>query len=84
MNVDRWVFLFAGAMVLAGVVLSAWVSPWWLLLPGFVGLNMLQASVTGFCPLARLLFKLGIRPGAAFQCRVKDGGKPVGPSSDGA
>jgi hypothetical protein len=67
MNIDRFVFAFAGTMVLLGLVLSQVFSPWWLLLPAFVGLNMLQAAFTGFCPLAMILKKSGVQPGCAFQ-----------------
>ena len=67
MNVDRAVLAFAGVMVLASAVLAYAVSPWWLLLTGFVGLNLLQASVTGFCPAAILFGKLGIKSGCAFK-----------------
>ena len=66
MNIDRIVFAFAGVMVLASLLLAQLVSPWWLLLAAFVGLNMLQAAFTGFCPLALILRKLGRPPGAAF------------------
>lgn len=66
MNVDRLVMRFAGAMVILSVVLAYFFSPWWLLLALFVGANLLQASFTGFCPLARILRKLGIKPGCAF------------------
>lgn len=66
MNIDRIVFAFAGVMVLASLLLAHFVSPWWLLLAAFVGLNMLQAAFTGFCPLALILRKLGRPPGAAF------------------
>jgi len=67
MNVDRAVFAFAGLMILASLGLGQWVSPWWLLLTAFVGLNMLQASLTGFCPAARIFRALGLPPGSAFQ-----------------
>ena len=67
MNVDRAVMAFAGSVVLISLVLSQLVSPWWLLLTAFVGLNLLQASFTGFCPLAMLLRKLGLAPGSAFR-----------------
>ncbi|MCX7555521.1 DUF2892 domain-containing protein [Xanthomonadaceae bacterium JHOS43] len=67
MNVDRAVLAFAGVMVLLSAVLAYAVSPWWLLLTGFVGLNLLQASVTGFCPAAILFGKLGIKSGCAFK-----------------
>ena len=55
MTIDRMVLMFAGTMVLVGTLLGWLVSPWWLLLSGFVGLNLLQASLTGFCPLAMML-----------------------------
>ncbi len=67
MNVDRAVMAFAGSVVLISLVLSQLVSPWWLLLTAFVGLNLLQASFTGFCPLAILLRKFGLAPGSAFR-----------------
>jgi hypothetical protein len=66
MSIDRMVMLFAGLMVLLGVALTYAVSPWWLLLPAFVGVNMTQAAITGFCPLAMILKRLGVAPGAAF------------------
>ncbi len=67
MNIDRFVFAFAGIMILAGLLLAHYFNPWWLLLPAFVGLNMLQAAFTGFCPLALVLKKAGVKPGCAFQ-----------------
>lgn len=66
MSIDRIVLAFAGAMVLLSLVLAQFLSPYWLLLAGFVGLNLLQASFTGFCPLALILKKLGVAPGVAF------------------
>ena len=67
MNIDRSVFAFAGAVVLASIALSQVHSLYWLLLTAFVGLNMLQAAFTGFCPLALVLKRLGVRPGHAFR-----------------
>ena len=66
MNLDKAVLVFAGVMVLTSVALAHYVSPWWLLLTVFAGLNMLQASFTGFCPAAMIFKKLGVRPGNAF------------------
>jgi Protein of unknown function (DUF2892) len=66
MNVDRAVFAFAGAVLLASLVLAWLVSPYWLLLSAFVGLNMFQAAFTGFCPAAMVFKKLGIKAGSAF------------------
>ena len=67
MNIDRAVLAFAGMMVLASVALVYFVSPWWLLLTAFVGLNLLQSSVTGFCPAAIVFRKLGLASGCAFK-----------------
>ncbi len=67
MNLDRAVLAFAGVMILASVALTQLVSPWWWLLTAFVGLNLLQASITGFCPAAVLFRKLGISSGCAFK-----------------
>lgn len=67
MNVDRAVFVFAGFVVLLGIVLSIYVHPWWLALSAFAGLNMMQAAFTGFCPAARVFKALGLKPGNAFR-----------------
>jgi len=66
MNIDRAVLAFAGTVILASLALGIWVSPYWFFLTGFVGLNLLQSSFTGFCPLAVILRKLGVASGAAF------------------
>lgn len=66
MSIDRVVMAFAGAMVLLSLALSQTVHVYWLGLAAFVGLNMFQAAFTGFCPLAMMLKKLGIKPGCAF------------------
>ncbi|HLS69561.1 MAG TPA: DUF2892 domain-containing protein [Kiloniellales bacterium] len=66
MTIDRVVMLFAGSMTLLSLVLGYYFSPYWHLLTVLVSLNLIQASVTGFCPLAILLKKLGVRPGVAF------------------
>ncbi|MBU2582160.1 MAG: DUF2892 domain-containing protein [Alphaproteobacteria bacterium] len=67
MNIDRFVMAFAGAMIVAGVLLTWFVHIYWLALPTFVGLNLLQAAFTGFCPLAKILKAAGMTPGTAFQ-----------------
>lgn len=67
MNIDRAVMAFAGVMILASVALAYFVSPLWLLLTAFVGVNMLQASFTGFCPAAMIFGKLGLKSGCAFK-----------------
>jgi hypothetical protein len=66
MSIDRIVMAFAGSLILISVMLAVLVNMWWLLLTGFVGLNLLQAAFTRFCPLAMILKRLGAAPGAAF------------------
>jgi hypothetical protein len=65
-TIDQWVFRLAGLFVLASLALSQLQSVHWLWFTAFVGVNMFQASFTGFCPLAMILGKLGVRPGPAF------------------
>ncbi|NIJ40324.1 hypothetical protein FHS78_000594 [Parvibaculum indicum] len=66
MSLDRAVMAFAGFMVLLSLALAHFHSEYWLLLTVFVGLNLIQASFTGFCPAALVLKRLGLRPGVAF------------------
>ncbi|HEX2943396.1 MAG TPA: DUF2892 domain-containing protein [Rhodopila sp.] len=66
MSIDKAVLGFAGIMTLLSAVLTWLVSPWWLLLTAFVGLNMLQASMTGFCPAAKIFKAMGAKAGCAF------------------
>lgn len=66
MNIDRAVMGFAGLMVLLSAILAWLASPYWLLLTAFVGLNLMQASITGFCPAAMIFCRLGLKPGRAF------------------
>ncbi len=54
------IYLAAGTLVLTGLALGHWVNHHWLLLTAFVGLNLFQTAFTGFCPLERILIKLGI------------------------
>ena len=67
MPIDKAVLFFAGAMTLLGATLAWLVSPWFLLFVAFVGANMMQASVTGFCPAAMIFKAFGAKPGAAFR-----------------
>lgn len=72
-TVDQWVFRIAGIFVLASLALSQLHSVNWLWFTAFVGANMFQASFTGFCPMAMILKKLGVRSGAAFSSRAAGG-----------
>ncbi len=66
MTLDAAVLRFAGIVILASVLLSIYVHPYWIGLTIFAGLNMIQASYTGLCPAAWAFKKLGVRPGNAF------------------
>ena len=66
MNIDRMIFAVAGSFILLSVILSQIHSPYWLFFTAFVGANLLQSSITGFCPMAVILKKFGVQSGHAF------------------
>lgn len=57
---DSIIRRFAGAFVLISLALGHWVNPLWFLFTAFVGVNLLQSSITGFCPLERILGRGGV------------------------
>ncbi|MDV7270287.1 DUF2892 domain-containing protein [Thioclava sp. A2] len=67
MSIDRAMFAFAGVMVLLSVVLTHFVHPGFVWFTVFIGANLLQSSITGFCPAAKVLSKLGLPVGCAFK-----------------
>ena len=66
MSIDRLVFALAGVFILLSLALSQLHSVNWLWFTAFVGVNMFQAAFTGFCPLAKILKAIGVKPGQAF------------------
>ncbi len=66
MSLDRSVLAFAGVMTLLSVILTQFVSPYFIWFTVFIGANLLQSSFTGFCPAASVFRKFGIKPGCAF------------------
>jgi hypothetical protein len=66
MSIDRIVMAWAGVVVLVSLLLAQVHSGNWLWLTAFVGANLFQSAFTGFCPLAALLRKMGVKAGAAF------------------
>jgi hypothetical protein len=58
MTIERQVRAFAGIFVLVSLSLAHYHSPNWLWFTTFVGANLLQSSLTGFCPLEMLLRKV--------------------------
>ena len=60
MSVERWLRLIAGAFVMISLALGYWVSPYWFLFTGFVGLNLFQSGFTNRCPMMNILKKCGV------------------------
>jgi len=60
MTIEGAIRIIAGSFVLASLALAQLVSPWWLLLAAFVGVNLIQSSFTHFCPAEMLLRRLGV------------------------
>lgn len=67
MTLDGAVFRFAGFVVLLAVILTKFVHPNFIWLAAFAGVNLLQASFTGFCPAALAFKKMGLSQGAHFR-----------------
>jgi hypothetical protein len=68
MKMENAIRILAGTMVLISVTLTHFVSPWWLLLAVFVGVNLIQSALTGFCPAELILRRLGVGKGQANCC----------------
>lgn len=58
---ERIVRAVAGTLVLVSILLSLFVNTQWIYLAAFVGINLLQSSITRFCPLELILKKAGVR-----------------------
>jgi hypothetical protein len=61
MTLERWIRLIAGTFVLVTLLLSQVHSPYWLVFTAFVGLNLFQSALTGWCLMEDILRKLGVR-----------------------
>jgi hypothetical protein len=61
MNVERYLRMVAGIVVLTSLALGHWVSPYWYLFTAFAGLNLFQSAFTNWCPMMTILRKLGVR-----------------------
>jgi len=66
MSIDRLVIAIAGSFILISLLLAHFHSEYWLWFTAFVGAKLLQSAFTGFCPMAIILKKLGVKPGSAF------------------
>ena len=55
MTVEKALRLIAGSFVFISVLLGYYVSPYFLLFTGFVGLNLVQSAFSGWCPMMAFL-----------------------------
>ena len=62
MTIERALRIMAGIVILISVALAHFVSPWWLLLTAFVGLNLLQSGFTNACPAMAIFKMMGLKP----------------------
>ncbi len=66
MNAQRWTMTLAGAFIVLSLVLAHIFgtvnmgSISWLWFTAFVGLNLFQSGITGFCPLTKILRAIGV------------------------
>jgi glucan phosphoethanolaminetransferase (alkaline phosphatase superfamily) len=61
MTVERGLRLMAGVMVLISVALTHFISPYWIWLTVFIGLNLLQSAFTNWCPGMAILRGIGLK-----------------------
>lgn len=61
MTIERATMSFAGFMVLLSLALTYFVHPYWAWLTVFVGANLFQAGLTGFCPVSKLMARMGMK-----------------------
>lgn len=61
--VKKTMRLFAGSMVTGSLTLAYFLSPYWLLLTLFVGLNMMQSAFTDWCFAEEMIkkYKIGFK-----------------------
>ncbi len=59
---ERVLFAMAGTMSILSAVLVAFVSPWFLILTSFVGVNQWLYVMFGACPASLVLKRFGIAP----------------------
>jgi len=62
MTIEQGLRLAAGIVIMASMTLAHWVSPYWLLLTAFAGLNLFQSAFTNWCPMVWFLSRLGLKP----------------------
>lgn len=69
MKLESAIRIMAGSLVLISLILGYLHSPWWHLLTAFVGINLFQSAITGFCPAEIVLKKLGVGKAQEACCK---------------
>lgn len=67
MTMEAKIRLIAGTFILLSLALAHWVSPWWLLFTAFIGVNLIQSSITKWCLMEDILKATGIHRDRAAQ-----------------
>lgn len=68
---ERIIWLIAGVFSLASALLAWFHSPYWLILTGLMGINLIIFGLTGFCIMANILYAIGARPLGETQTKRK-------------
>ncbi|MBL9128909.1 MAG: DUF2892 domain-containing protein [Verrucomicrobiales bacterium] len=68
MKMENAIRILAGTMVLTSLALGHWVDERWLFLGVFVGVNLIQSALTGFCPAEHILRRCGVGKGGSSCC----------------
>jgi hypothetical protein len=69
MTIENGIRVLAGTLVLAGLAIGWWLSPYGYLLSAFVAVNLIQSAFTGFCPAVKILARLGLRESGGCGCQ---------------
>ena len=72
MKIENQIRAFAGTFILLSLVLYRFHSHQWLYFTAFVGLNLLQSSFTGFCPLEMILRRIQNKQNGCNHCQYKE------------
>lgn len=60
MTVNKMLHVIAGLFILISLALAHFVNPKWLWFTAFVGANLFQSGLTGWCPMITILKKAGL------------------------
>ena len=77
MTMDQKIRLIAGSFILLSLALTYWFSPWWLLFTAFIGVNLIQSSLTKWCLMEDILREVSAL--ARSWSRIPRGGRRSAP-----